>query len=203
MVNYGLLAEAQKYYQEKGYNYIEVPWMVSARCDEVTKPADCQEMKIEYNGKHLIASGEQGFLYLRMKGYIPDNAKLQTITPCFRNEPQDNTHQKMFMKCELVQFMDRSTDMEALAKVMESVRGDAFEFFKAHVKEPDELLWVNCTSLANRSCRTYWSYDIIYNGFELGSYGIREYNDITWIYGTGLAEPRFSKVNSIYLRDNV
>jgi len=32
---------------------------------------------------------------------------------------------------------------------------------------------------------------------ELGSYGIREYNGKSWIYATGVAEPRLSK--AIYL----
>jgi hypothetical protein len=41
----------------------------------------------------------------------------------------------------------------------------------------------------------------MYNGFELGSYGVRQYHDITWIYGTGIAEPRFSKINSITVKN--
>jgi hypothetical protein len=36
-------------------------------------------------------------------------------------------------------------------------------------------------------------YDIEYNGVEIGSYGIRKTSFLEWIYGTGLAEPRFSR----------
>ena len=202
MIDYGLLAGAQEYYQAHGYKYIEVPWMVSPNCDDITRPEDIEPMKIGYNGKHLIASGEQGFLYLRMKGYIPADAKLCTITPCFRNESQDNTHQKMFMKCELIQFVENNNmKIEEYCKIMEDVRTDAFEFFKLYVNEPKELYYVNTTGPQIHSCRTLCSYDIMYNGFELGSYGVRQYHDITWIYGTGIAEPRFSKINSITVKN--
>ena len=33
-----------------------------------------------------------------------------------------------------------------------------------------------------------------FGGFELGSYGIKKYNDFIWIYGTGCAEPRLTEV---------
>jgi len=36
------------------------------------------------------------------------------------------------------------------------------------------------------------SYDIEFNGIELGSYGIRECEYLSWIYATGCAEPRLS-----------
>ena len=42
------------------------------------------------------------------------------------------------------------------------------------------------------------SIDIEVDGVEVGSYGIREYKCgdkiYTWVYGTGVALPRFSKV---------
>jgi hypothetical protein len=39
-------------------------------------------------------------------------------------------------------------------------------------------------------------YDIVEakTGIELGSYGIREHDNLKWVFGTGLAEPRLSKV---------
>ena len=44
------------------------------------------------------------------------------------------------------------------------------------------------------------TYDIVdlKNGIELGSYGIRQFKDYKWIFATGLAEPRFSKILSKY-----
>lgn len=200
MIDYKLLGEAQSYYSKFGYNYIEVPWMVSANCDNITKPAGVKEMKIEYNGKHIIASGEQGFLYLRMKGYINDG-RYQTITPCFRNEAQDNIHQKMFMKCELIEFVPIGMDMDELKAKMDDVAKDAYAFFEIHAKDPRKLDYTAFDEIfppvTKSLCRNLCQRDIVYKGFEIGSYGIREYNDIAWIYGTGLAEPRFSKINSI------
>ena len=35
-------------------------------------------------------------------------------------------------------------------------------------------------------------YDLMINGIEVGSYGLRMGNGYEWVYGTGLAEPRFS-----------
>jgi hypothetical protein len=39
------------------------------------------------------------------------------------------------------------------------------------------------------------SYDIMLDGIEIGSYGHRTCLFCNWIYGTGLAEPRFSRIN--------
>ena len=39
-----------------------------------------------------------------------------------------------------------------------------------------------------------WSEDILINGIEYGSYGIRTFKDFYYIYGTGVALPRFSKI---------
>jgi hypothetical protein len=36
------------------------------------------------------------------------------------------------------------------------------------------------------------TYDIEINGIEVGSYGIRSVDDVQYIYGTGLALPRYS-----------
>ena len=35
------------------------------------------------------------------------------------------------------------------------------------------------------------------NKIELGSYGTRKYKNIEWVFGTGLAEPRLSRVLKI------
>ena len=41
-------------------------------------------------------------------------------------------------------------------------------------------------------------FDIEHNGYELGSYGIRECEFLKWIYGTGCAEPRTSNLIKVY-----
>ena len=41
-------------------------------------------------------------------------------------------------------------------------------------------------------------FDIMVDDFELGSYGIRECDFLEWIYGTACAEPRTSKLITLY-----
>ena len=41
-------------------------------------------------------------------------------------------------------------------------------------------------------------FDIMYKEIELGSYGIRDCDFLEWIYGTGCAEPRLSKLIELY-----
>ena len=88
---------------------------------------------------------------------------------------------------------------EAFAVGLESIQSgvdylsnmidSAMNFYKTIVPNPT-LLEVFKTSIG---------FDIHYydkNGLavELGSYGIRECEFLKWIYGTGCAEPRLSKV---------
>jgi hypothetical protein len=56
-------------------------------------------------------------------------------------------------------------------------------------KEFMEILG-NC-KLEERS--TSEGIDLYLNGIEVGSYGIRKHNSYQWVYGTGLALPRFDK----------
>jgi hypothetical protein len=45
-----------------------------------------------------------------------------------------------------------------------------------------------CTSLA----KTDIGWDLTLGGEEIGSYGYRTFEGHQWVYGTGLAEPRFT-----------
>jgi hypothetical protein len=63
--------------------------------------------------------------------------------------------------------------------------------------------YVACTPSYNdlnneiKIVKTNIGYDLELNNIELGSYGVRKYGQLHWVYGTGLAEPRFSKVCEI------
>ena len=67
MIDYKNLANSAEFYRQKGYTPIEVPWTVSEYVDDITKPIDRIHYRLEHNSKCLIASGEQGFLYLYLK----------------------------------------------------------------------------------------------------------------------------------------
>lgn len=182
MINYQFLADSIKFYESKGFQRIETPWTVSAYVDDITKPLDRPHYQIKHNDKCLVASGEQSFLYLYLKEYLP-KGRFQTITPCFRYDQYDLFHEKCFMKNELIITDGVSTDS------LDYILKTAQEFFKSKVPQPEEVKLV----LIDEAGKPL-QYDIVYKGIELGSYGIRECEFLKWIYGTGCAEPRLSKV---------
>ena len=188
MINYQNLANSVEFYRECGYTPIEVPWTVSEYVDNITKPEDRIHYQLKHNNKCLIASGEQGFLYLYLKDYLP-KGKFQTITPCFRDEPYDLFHEKCFMKNELIITDDTSH------KMLNKIIDDAREFFARTIGCP-----INELHIVNLSTDNEISLDINFNDIELGSYGIRETEFIKWIYGTGCAEPRLSKCKDIWIK---
>src|SRR5574343_566742 len=109
-ISYSLLGQAIELYERRGYRQVEVPWRVTTDILNITRPASSQNKDyiIQGTDKGLIASGEQGFLYLANKGVLPPG-KYQTVTPCFRNETHDRYHSKQFMKVELIELL---TDLE-------------------------------------------------------------------------------------------
>lgn len=182
MINYQLLADSIKFYESKGFQRIETPWTVSAYVDDITRSKDRSHYQLKHNDKCLVASGEQSFLYLYLKEYLP-KGKYQTITPCFRYEAYDLYHEKCFMKNELI--ITDKVDTENLDYVIKSAEA----FFRTNVDFPDDIKIVEIPNDEG-----IIQYDIDYHGIELGSYGIRHCQFLNWIYGTGCAEPRLSKV---------
>lgn len=179
MIDYKLLEYSIKHYENKGFKRIEVPWLVTEAVDSITRPKDVAPYVVESKKKNLIASGEQGFLYLYLKEYLPKGS-FQTITPCFRNDSFDFTHTKYFMKNELIQ-----TDVVTKDR-LEEVVNIAVELFQPYFLEDLDII------------ETPDGFDINHGNFELGSYGIRECEFLKWIYGTGWAEPRMSKLINLY-----
>ena len=180
MINYKLLDDSLNFYQAHGFNRIEAPWTVSEYVDNITKPPDRQAFQLKHNDKCLVASGEQSFLYLALKEYLP-KGKYQTITPCFRFESFDFLHTKYFMKNELiVTDVVNKTELERVISIALDFYGQFFDKNDLITEETDD------------GC------DITIKNIELGSYGIRKCDFLTWIYGTGCAEPRLSKLIDLY-----
>ena len=177
MINYKILDDSIKYYESCGFTRIETPWMISKYVDDITKPKDRPNYQLKHNNKCLVASGEQSFLYLYLKEYLP-KGKFQTITPCFRSDEYDMFHEKHFMKNELI--ITDTVDEDTLYSLVNLAKN----FFAMHLHDYSKLNVV----------KTDIGFDIEYNGIELGSYGIRECDFLKWIYGTGCAEPRLSKM---------
>jgi hypothetical protein len=181
MIDYKIIADSVQFYETKGFSRVEVPWTVTKQVSNITKPQGALDFELKHkNNKVLVASAEQGFLYQYLKGFLP-KGRFQAITPCFRFEDFDELHTKYFVKNELI-----ITD-EVNLRTLYSTIAYARIFFQQYFK--CELETVKTGE---------HSYDIMYNGDELGSYGIRSCSFLTWVYGTAVAEPRLSSVLKKY-----
>lgn len=174
MINFEIISESIKFYEAEGFHRIETPWMVSEYSDSITRPNTSPPINVPIYGKNLVASGEQGFLELYLKDYLP-KGRFQTVTPCFRYEKLDLTHKSHFLKNELIITDDVSN------KSLEQLVDTSMEFFSRYFRFNDLEIQ-----------ETPYGYDISYKGHELGSYGIRSCEFLDWVYGTGCAEPRTS-----------
>jgi hypothetical protein len=174
MINYGIIQNSIEFYTTRGFSRIESPWTVSEYVNDITRPKDRIPFQLKHNNKCLVASGEQSFLYLYLKEFLP-KGQFQTVTPCYRYESFDYTHTKYFIKNELIKTDVVNTfELERMVDI-------SLSFFKIYLKDSEVV-------------KTNDGFDIEYKGNELGSYGIRECEFLKWIYGTGCAEPRLSKL---------
>ena len=199
MIDYALIDRATRYYADRGYQRIETPWLVSKDIADLTKPLNAStyivQKDTEQKQKVFVASGEQSFLYLINKGHMPRVGRYQTVTPCLRDDAWDTTHMKNFIKLELIEYSARSTDMDSLVLrehnklYVERVVDIALSFFATLVDK-------TCLEVVDTSAGYSVSYDINYNGIEIGSYGFRSCVFCDWVYATGIAEPRFSRLRN-------
>ena len=182
MIDYAKIAVAIEYYKNLGYQYIEVPWVVSEEAILTTIPPGIRPLWETSRG-HLVGSGEQSFLQMAMDKKLSPG-KYVCVTPCFRDEFPDDLHKNWFLKVELIR-----TDSTNLTDVGPMVM-DALLFFRKYDNYASTEV---CDASADPISAYHSSIDIISsNGIELGSYGIREHNGFRWIYGTGCAEPRLT-----------
>jgi hypothetical protein len=179
-INWRLLAQSQQYYTNLGYEYCETPYALPELYSAKTKPHNDPSFILSHgffeNQPHeLVGSAEQGFIYLWLTQQLP-NKKLCSITPCFRTENYNSTtHLPWFMKCELFHLSDSLEDCHLMIQ-------DAWNFYIQHTNE-------NSLTLIQTSDE---SWDINLYDIEIASFGIRRFSEGAFIYGTGLALPRFS-----------
>jgi hypothetical protein len=171
LINYNLISDAINWYQNNGFEYIEVPWKVSKEAMSVTFPN---------SKKGLVGSAEQSFIQMMLDGKLK-NGKYVACTPCFRNEVVDEYHYPYFMKVELIDFGSSSYNQNLLLSK---------KFFESRLHVKSEIKF--------KELKTKDGFDLLMsfdskNELEVGSYGVRKYKDFIWSYGTGIAEPRFSK----------
>ncbi len=175
-IDWQRLAHAVSFYDNRGFEYLEVDWLIPEKTLLITAPGETCVMRVPGQGG-LIGSAEQSLLHLHAQGKL-GKGQFMACTPCFRNEAHpDHLHQKHFMKVEL--YQTHPVDEIGLHGLIETVR----QFFRYQLPDP--------TVLTLEKTEDGW--DLLVNGIEVGSYGIRRHGDMAWIYGTGLAEPRFSQ----------
>lgn len=169
-----LLAEAQQYYAEHGYQEAYTPWLVGDEAYSSTLPPEHESLKWRARGSdYHVASAEQGFIQLMMDNKdIPPKA--QCTTPCFRGEPvYDKLHLPFFYKLELY---NADTSNESLQEMITCARG-----LFAQLDIPTRVVQTGERAYDIETERTH---------IELGSYGVRAFHNYVWLYGTGLALPR-------------
>lgn len=187
-IDWKRIANAIEFYQSYGYTYVELPYVVPNLISRITAESGIVSINADLGdgGTDLVGSAEQSFLHLALNGNLDLTKRYVGCTPCFRNEVLDDLHQKHFMKVELfVPFMELSgTVTRPIAATVINVAIDAKLFFRQYAEVDVVPIDDTC--------------DIMLNGIEIGSYGFRRVRDISgrglsWVYGTGLAEPRFSQ----------
>lgn len=173
-IDYKILSDAIEYYQSKGFKYENVSWIVSEYVSNITKPEISKNLPL-FDGV-LVASAEQSFLQKIYDDKLQKGSYV-ALTPCFRDDVVDYLHQQYFMKVELIETLD--TTKSRLNDIISICQNFFNQYVNTEIKITGNL-----------------TYDIIDSKTktELGSYGIRNHSIGSWIYATGVAEPRLSRV---------
>lgn len=174
-INWEVIGESLSFYKKIGYQYIEVPWTVGEEALKTTLPPG--RKGIHCDDGALVGSAEQSFIQLMLDEKLQPG-RYVAATPCFRDEQSDTLHQRSFFKVELINFSREP--MSLTKELVWEMATNARTFF--HQTQSKSLIFETEVGL-----------DIELNGIEIGSYGYRNYKNNHWIYGTGMAEPRFSQ----------
>lgn len=184
LIDWGILHRACTHYSTLGYEQKETPWIIPENYGRTTKPhidrSFVQNKDMFKNQPHeLVGSAEQGFIYLLFNNLL-SQGKYFSVSPCFRVDNYDSTHLPWFMKVELLIYSPGNEEI-----YLKSILQDSLSFFRLNTKNICEIISLNDGT-----------YDINLNGIEIGSYGIRNIENIQYVYGTGVALPRFNLADS-------
>lgn len=168
IIDADLLMKAMNFYQGLGYKPIPAPMLVDKDVVELTLPKGNKAK--EHLGKYYVGSAEQSFYQLIKDGMKPDGSYMM-ITPCERDEVEDELHLGIFVKVELVSTV--KTKYEILKDVSDFL-------YKSYIGHK----WVETEG---------GGFDLEVNGIEVGSYGANKYLEYNINYGTGIAFPRLTQ----------
>lgn len=191
VVDYGLLGRAVELYRGLGFEQVEVPWRVSDEVKAATTPTESRPMWVDFDARTqsppsrprvLVGSAEQGFLAVASR--LHNQRRYMAVSPCFRDgEVDDGLHFCDFVKLELWRRVDGSVVGDLHVDVMWTAARQVFEELSGRRDFVVET--------------TKEGFDLTLAGVEIGSYGERRAHVdgamVHWVYGTGLALPRFSQ----------
>lgn len=181
-IDWSRIGRAVEFYRSRGFTYVEVPWVVPREITEVTLPKGGIPFCLKPEGgqwdSDLVGSAEQSFLWMSSLRILPFGGKFVGVSPCFRSDSRTRLHQQTFHKVELYAPTLSLGDPETRTL---SFLEEARSFFESEGLSVESEKTALGTDLLSRS------------GIEVGSYGSRTWGGISWTYGTGLAEPRFSQ----------
>lgn len=201
-IDYELLGLAVGQYKLRGYQYVEAPWVVEDEAVRVTLPEWCPVLKLGQhvgsglyerwpNDSALVGSAEQALISMG----LPAGAYM-AVTPCFRYEEHtDLFTQDYFMKLEL--FVTDSFDKHS---------GRTIEATVGRVMDDAAEVMAFLGDIRPNTLATAEGFDLTIGGVEVGSYGYRHTDcfqtpgiegGLNWVYGTGLALPRFSVAKAL------
>lgn len=184
------IRDALDFYSFNNFNNIDVPYIVDKDVSGITKPSFCNDLHHDSN-KVYVASGEQSFIQLMKENKLKDGQSM-CITPCFRDEMDlDETHYLMFLKLELIVYYKKWDDLKAFYKERDEALNYIVSVAKKFFEETIRIKFLKADVKVIQIDEN--QYDININGIEVGSYGIRETQYGNFIYGTGLALPRFDQ----------
>lgn len=177
------LGQVMALWQSAGAKLVSLPWTASQEAVAATRPSERDPTTdIPTPFGFLLASGEQAFV--EMASTLPLNQIHIGWTPCFRHEPEfDATHHYYFLKSEV--FV-RCTPSQASLEV-ERVRTIAMMSFQSLLRLHNQTAHLEFRQTGLNA------FDIECNAIEVGSYGVRTYKEQTYVFGTALAEPRWSE----------
>ncbi len=183
-----LLHTALNLLSVQGFEFIDLPWAVHRVYSDATRPEGHKDFATPIGS--LVASGEQSFLQMWGRGELPflkGTPGYVGWTPCFRDEPiLDEFHQSCFLKVEW--FVPNPQDPTHLLSALLDMQQATFCALAQGLGVPYQTTRSRM-QVAQTASDTY---DINVCGIEVGSYGLRTFRNDPYLYGTGLALPRFT-----------
>ncbi len=160
------------YYKERGYKEADFPYYANIEAINVTMPKG--NIALPHIGDTAyVGSAEQSFIdcILNDEAY---EGSFMAFSPCHRDEQHLSSKTNLiFSKLELY-----STEVPYIDILL-----DAKEFI---IREYG-ILRDNIEKVKTKD-----GCDLMLNGVELGSYGMRTVNGFTYAYGTGITFPRWN-----------